>query len=125
MRAKRFIALATQAAKLSDCKKKVGAIIAKGNRIIGIGHNKIKSHPKQINRYTGKAGRAVCAELSAIINSRGNLSKCTICIVRITKDGKLAMAKPCQYCQSYIEEAGIKNIIYTNSNGEIRKEKVY
>jgi deoxycytidylate deaminase len=124
-RDEKFIKLAIQISELSDHRMRMGAVITKGNRIMGVGNNKRKSHPKQINHHTFKIAQGLHAERSAIINAkRKDLSGCTIHIARLTKCGEPAMAKPCDQCMAYIKETGIKRIVYTNQEGKIEKENV-
>ena len=123
-RSKKFITLACQISKLSNHRFRVGAVITKGRRVIGVGCNKIKTHPKQRNQYTGEMGERIHAELSSIINAGRSLRGCVIYIARIKKNGDLAMARPCEFCMDHIEEAGIKKIVFSNESGEIEEEKI-
>jgi tRNA(Arg) A34 adenosine deaminase TadA len=40
-------------------------------------------------------------------------------VVRVTKTGTWAMAKPCKACEIKLRAAGVKNVYYTNDQGEV------
>jgi len=92
----------------------IAAVIVKGNRVLSIGVNKNKTHPKQINPHTNKIGNSTHAELDAILGvSKENLQGATIYVARQTADGKPANAKPCKCCMKVIEAAGISRVFFT------------
>lgn len=108
----KYFDLARKVSKLSDHKRfSLGAVIVDGSKIISVGANKLKTHPKSTHPYS-----SLHAEMAAIISARQDLSKCDIYVYRGIKPGTPAMAKPCVYCQAMIQEAGIKNIYYTTTN---------
>ena len=45
-------------------------------------------------------------------------------LVRRRSNGKLAMAKPCPYCQRVLSDAGVKGVFYTNQEGDIEYLKL-
>lgn len=51
-----------------------------------------------------------------------NLEGCTLIVVRTLKNGKISMAKPCGNCMSIINHYRIKEIIYSDWNGEMVRE---
>ena len=59
------------------------------------------------------------AEVAAIHNalkSMDDLSrKCTLIVVRVTRDGKLALAKPCIGCYRCIVEFNISKVYYSTN----------
>lgn len=92
---------------------KLGAVVARGKRIEGIGFNRRRSHPKSNTRYCNTH-----AELSAILNChKDDLSGCEIYVYRETKSKELAIAKPCQFCHELIKKVGIKRVHYTVDGG--------
>lgn len=40
-----------------------------------------------------------------------------VLVVRLTKNGTLALAKPCKHCQKILESYKVKKIFYTTDNG--------
>ena len=110
----RMLRIAIAATRLSQHKFAIAAVVAKGARVLSIGTNKYKSHPRQINSYTHKVGSSIHAELDAIIGvPRGNLEGATIIVARTLKDRTQALAKPCHACLHLIEAAGITRVVYT------------
>jgi len=93
---------------------KLGAVIAKGKRVIGIGFNNVrKTHPSSNTPY-----QKIHAEFAAILNANGaNLQGSTIYVYREGKKGKQLISKPCPNCQKLILAAGIKYVIYTSPSG--------
>lgn len=94
---------------------KIGALIAKGKRLISVGWNKSKTHPKSTHPW-----KHIHAEMSAIINSNTSLRGCTMYVARIGKDNQLRNAKPCKYCMELIHTTGIKEIIFTNNSNWVK-----
>ena len=86
--------------------------------IVGTGFNQRKSHP-HLNKTYGHYG--IHAECAAILNAKGRGD--TIIVVRIRSDNVLAISKPCKKCAKYIQDCGIKNVMYIDQNGDILKEK--
>jgi deoxycytidylate deaminase len=88
---------------------KISCVVARGNKVISVGINKIKTHPRSNHPWS-----MVHAELDAILGcTKEELKGADIYLFRQTKNGKPACSKPCQYCQKLIEVSGIKKVIYT------------
>ena len=115
-RDERLINVALKIARKSEHKFPMGAIIALGNRIIALGINKIRTHPRQINYHNDENGQSIHAELDAIL-SCCNTDGATIYVARVLSNGTGGMAKPCKSCLKIIQSAGIKKIVYTTSTG--------
>ena len=115
-REEKFIKLANKIAHLSEHNMRIGAVVAKGSRVLSFGINKYKSHPQQINPYTLNTG-LIHAELNAIINCRTDITGGTIYISRLLKNGLPALSKPCKSCMKMISLYGIKKIVYTTEIG--------
>ena len=90
-------------------KQKMGAVITKHGRVIGIGCNVQKTHPIFAD---GKKSYSIHCEVNAIISSRTDLRGTTIYVYREI-NGVPALAKPCKNCLKIIVESGIKRIIYS------------
>lgn len=119
----RFLKLATNIALQSPAKNyKIGCVVTYKSNIISYAWNEPKkSHPLMAS-YAKRAGYPkiiyLHAEISALLKCGENLGD-TIYVVRITKSGKLSMAKPCPVCELAIKEFGIKRVYFSNPNGEI------
>jgi deoxycytidylate deaminase len=102
---------------------KMGAVVARGRKVIGLGANDvIKTHPRS-NTPHGH----IHAELSAILNARQDVNGTTLYIFRAGKDEDPLLAKPCRNCQALLKKEGIKTVVYSNykNNGSLTKELVH
>ena len=50
-------------------------------------------------------------------NKPSNLSKSTLVIIRINRQGELCLSKPCANCIKYLKYYGIKKIFYSSDTG--------
>lgn len=109
----KFFELAKKLSQKSDYRHKLGAVVTKKNRVLGIGWNKpFKTNPNSNNLF-----RTTHAELDAILSSnRDDLKGSTIYVYRQFSNGNPAPAKPCIYCQELIRLAGIKKVYYSAEN---------
>lgn len=102
--------------------------IVKKGRIQSIGVNCLKTHPKNLEYdYIGRDGVdirtyvGVHSELDAILKYRkDDCSDCVIVNVRVDKNNKINIAKPCRGCQSLLVRVGFKRMFYTDENGEFK-----
>lgn len=92
---------------------KRGRLLAEG------GNDYRKTHPKQA-RMAEKKGRehkqylhAECNAILSLVRQKKEREAYLIYVVRVNKEGKERLAKPCVVCQALIEEIGIKNISYS------------
>lgn len=108
MRLKHF-ELAIKVAGLSRRSKRHGAVIAKGSRVLSIGINSKKTHPR-----SKKPGHTIHAELSALVAAGSSVKGATLYSARVMRNGKLANSKPCDFCSTLLHEAGIRKIVYFN-----------
>ncbi len=109
--------------RLSEAKHKVGAVIFRGNRLLGFGHNIDKTHPKWGSGWNHK----IHAETRAIydaVKSGKNLSGSSIYIYRENDLGE-ALAKPCLHCFNRLTEAGVENIYYSGAWQESESRKTF
>lgn len=110
----RFFNLAKKLSYKSDYQShRLGAVIVKGNEIIGVGFNKKKTHPLSETRFNN-----IHAELSAVLNAGiESLHNCSIYVYRETKQGQPAMARPCEHCMKMLKNLSISKVFYTTENG--------
>lgn len=110
--------LASKLAKKSDHRQhKLGAVITKGNKVLGIGFNKNKTSPKSNNEFN-----TLHAEISCILNTdEEDLEGSEIYIYRQTKSGKLGLSKPCPACEHMLKSVGIKIVYYTSPEGYVEE----
>ena len=116
------IRLAIEEASKSTHKHRVAAVVFKGNRIISSGHNAVRAN--KINPKYKVYNEALHAEQAALLNlDWSKLRGYSILVVRVNGSGKLIMSKPCSVCEKLLRHIGIKNVYYSNENGEIILEK--
>lgn len=114
--------MAIKAQKLSVYPKaKIGAAILLGNRVISVGYNHgEKAHPlvRKYNKFQGLHAELHCLFGSKAKYSEKNLlSGSKIVVYRETKNGELAMCRPCSVCQKILSMYGVKKMIYTTNGG--------
>lgn len=101
------------------------AAVVYRNDIMGVGVNKMKSHPFA-KRY-GRNSDAIYlhAETAAVKNARREIEehefeRSILYVVRVKHKGKKlvpALSKPCKGCCRCISEFGISEVIYTTDEG--------
>lgn len=123
----RILSRAKNAEFEDDSRYKVLAIIVdkKGN-VISQGINSFKkTHPVQAHycqRCNKEHNIFLHAEIAALVKCRKD--PYAIYVMRFLKDGKLALAKPCEICYTAIRESGIEKCFYTDSKGRFKELKV-
>ncbi|MCX9024642.1 MAG: deaminase [Candidatus Methanoperedens sp.] len=119
MKQQRFLALARQISKKSDHPKyKMGCVIVKGKKVLGVGFNTCKTHTKSPHKY-----KSMHAEFMAAINAEFDIAGSTAYIFRQQKDGTWAMAKPCGHCWAFLMSNGVKKVVYS-FQGSFKQEKM-
>ncbi len=117
-----LIRRAVRVAENSTYRWKHGAVVAKGNKVLGFAPNKLRNAPLvDQHNVSDHAERATLRELLKV---RDDLRGCTIYIARINKTGDTMMSRPCTDCMKAIVAAGIKEIVYTNELGSYSVEQV-
>ena len=103
----------------------LAAILRRNGRVVKIGENTNKTHPKFKRQYKdGTWASHMHAEMNVLRFARPGD---TIEVMRFSSvDESLTMAKPCSICMGFIREAKIKKVRYTDWDGnwkEIEIEK--
>lgn len=101
-------------ASQSTEKYRLGAILVKGDSFMAGGFNSRRNDPEYIDHM--QCG--TCAEHATMRQVR-DCSGMTLFVVRISRTGTLAMARPCGRCRKMIAEAGIKKTFYSISDHEM------
>jgi deoxycytidylate deaminase len=98
------------------------SFILRKNNIISVGWNKpFKTHP-QANKY-GYKFNAIHAELAAILKFDKPVSQLryhTMVNVRLDKQGKIKLSRPCETCQRVLSSFVVGEVWYS-TNEEIFK----
>lgn len=119
----RVLETLNKVALLSDHPKfQMAAAIVYRNSILGIGCNRMKSHPFQAKYSKNQESIFLHAEVHAIKNALkehavDRIRGAEMIIVRRTKKG-YGMAKPCEGCMRALAEFGIDNVYYTTDSGD-------
>lgn len=110
--------LAKKVSKNSQHKDhQVGSVITYKNRILSVGFNKTKTHPKSHSPW-----KTTHAEFDAVL-SLGNIdySKCSIYVYRELKTGTMGNSKPCVWCQKMLKSIGLTTVYYSHETGFIKE----
>lgn len=101
------------------------SFILDGSRVIKIGFNRSKTHPRNLRYgYINRRGEfmadqvGIHSEMDAIIKL--GLSNCdglTIINTRIDRNNQLAMSKPCLGCTDMLKRLNFRRIFYYENNG--------
>jgi len=94
-----------------------GGVLFKKGKIISIGFNQpYKTHPQSNNKW-----KNIHCELHTILNvSAADLFGSSLFVVRLAfNKTKMAIAKPCKYCQAIIKSCNIFRVYYSISEKEI------
>lgn len=125
-RSDRFIRLAYNVSQEADsnCSFLLGAVIVLGSRVISTGACTTKTHPRNPKTKATTLKDQLCAEIVAILRaikilSAAKIKDCNIYVTRRRKNGTKALAKPCEHCQGFLKEIGIRSVFYTTNAGKI------
>jgi deoxycytidylate deaminase len=109
----KFFDLAKKVSKLSNHKHhKIGSVLVRGNKVISMGTNHIKTHPRSTHPF-----KSLHSEMAAILLAKQDLKGCDMYVFRETKNGTKALSRPCQYCWELISQVAIKDVHFTVHNG--------
>lgn len=98
-----------EANKARHKQHRIGAVLIRGGKPVATGHNHSHIH----------------AEHSAINRAwKCGTDDAILVVVRIRRDGSLGLAKPCPVCQKQLAEAGIKKVIYSDSDGSLKTMRI-
>lgn len=110
-----YLKIAAQARLNSDMKPRVGAVLARGGRILGIGYNTWGRSPI-------RAAWTKHAEVRACMNTDAYGG--TLYVYRQHElTASPLMARPCANCEEWLRNIGVKTVIYTTASG-VKKERL-
>ncbi len=97
----------------------VVAVLKRGKSVIRIGTNSEKTTPRFARRRAnGSVDYHFHAETNVLRFAKpGDV----VYVLRFSKSGILTMAKPCEFCQIFLAEAGIKKVYYSDWEGQFKK----
>ena len=112
--------LATNRAKKSNfIRARVGAVIAKGGRVLSSGCNRI-GYTKYIpNREFPESVHAEVQAILVLLKRRkfAELAGSTMFVSRVNSSNDTRLAAPCPDCQKLIRSVAIRKVIYTTDTG--------
>lgn len=99
-----------------------GAILTKSfnsnkTHTIQAKYNKWRYNPDETKKYLPSKIHSELSSLQKIKYLDIDFSKVHMYIYRETKNGQVAMARPCPSCMAAIQEMGIKHLHYTSDRG--------
>ena len=113
--------LAYTVAKQSPSRYRLGAVVAKRNRVLGVGfNNQGKTHPI-MRKYDPGEFRpgGIHAEVKACQGaSYRELNGAEIYVARVLRSGEPALAKPCEICQRFLRAMGVRLAYYSLPDGK-------
>lgn len=106
--------LARNAKNYSNYKIKMGAVLVDSGTPIAVGFNSLK----YFSKWCSPPSVSIHAEMNCLRTcSKKRIKGCELYIYREHKNGRLALAKPCEDCLNVIRQKGIKRIYYTTESG--------
>lgn len=116
----RWLNLAADIARTNDFPgKKLAAVLVTPGGVV-CGKNSLKTHPMSpvrqgASKLSNRGARH--AEVDAIIKALSRFghvdAASSLYVARVTKGGRLALAKPCADCQQLIDKLKIRKVFYT------------
>ncbi|WP_412566443.1 hypothetical protein [Streptomyces chartreusis] len=106
-----FLGLALKQAARSRCRYRVGAVLARGSRVLG-GSANLQRNPPHVD-FRHATFHAEEAVLRRVVCPRG----ATAYVARLGRDGSPLMARPCWRCQRALTARGVVRVHYTTPQG--------
>ncbi|WP_172388126.1 hypothetical protein [Streptomyces sp. MNP-20] len=106
-----FLDLALKQAAHSPCRYRVGAVLAKGSRVLAHAHNRHRNAPSVDLRHATFHAEEI------LMRRAGSPRGCVVYVARLDRSGAPALARPCPRCQHALASRGIGIAHYTTSHG--------
>ena len=119
MNYKRGIKAAKKQAKKSKlCNWRIGAVIVKGNKVIGKGYNKFSGDSEYIaQKYGVKNLWSLHAEMAAILDVQGNMDGAVMFIAGVKHNGNRVYCRPCKDCMKILKHTNLEAVCYETKDG--------
>lgn len=121
---KKLIDLAVESANMSTHHYKVGCVIFDKKKILSTGYNSSLKAAKKLHPKFQKWPGSIHAEAHAILSAKTDLNKSSMLVIRLNNANQFRMAKPCDWCNKYINFVGIKKVYYSISEYPYIKELI-
>lgn len=109
---------AIRAARLSNCRFTLGAVVVKGGSVLSVASNRWRNDPRQV--FPESSFHAEVAALMQVSNPVGT----TLYVARVGRLGQVTMARPCASCRLHIFSKNVRRVIYTDWNGCLHIDRV-
>lgn len=104
---------------------KLGAALYSRRKLISVGWNHTKTHPLLFQGSKHRRQESRHAEFSVLLGVPKHLVVgSTVFVARVTKGGRVSMAKPCPSCQNLLKTAGVRKVYYSNPEGIMEEYRV-
>ena len=100
-------------------RHRLGAVLVnRSGQVISHGYNSHKTHPQM-------GFKTLHAEISALIGCRyKDIQHSSMYVIRLNAKDEPAMSKPCPTCRAILREYGVREVYYTNREGQLEKIKL-
>jgi len=110
MRHDKYLRLAEVQAQRSRYERwPMGAVLARGGRIIAAAPNSLRNEPSMAGLPLEKCSIHAEAAVLRQVNRAGG----TMYVARLTRGGTRALARPCRRCRKLLVEAGVRSVVWT------------
>ena len=133
-RLKRAVRAAKWAAAQASGPARVGCVLVEGGQIVSTGWSSMRTHPLQASHSKNQWAIHLHAEVDCLADAiddvlfnnalRNRMRKRTLVVVRIKRDGSLALARPCGGCMSLIVKCGVGELYFSTQEGAICQQKL-
>lgn len=92
------------------------SFLCERNRIITFGYNKkTKTHP-DMSKFNYKRYMGIHSELDALVKLKSNLCNAYLVNVRMNKQGRFMLSKPCPCCTRMLIARGVTKVFYSGTD---------
>lgn len=116
---KRMFRVATLEANKSKCNYRLGSVVIQRRKILARAFNTDKTHTLTNTDMYAEKWKGIHAEIAACLKvSKSQLEHADVYVVRIMKNGAMAMSRPCHICKAVLSRFGIQRVFYSISDDE-------
>lgn len=108
----------THYASRSRCTQRHAALVYKSGKVLSIATNKYHNDPRMfehdaLNEVKDKIG--IHAEVAAVrLLDPQKVRGATIYVARLRRSGEIGSSRPCENCEEFLLECGIRKVVYTD-----------
>lgn len=108
--------IAVKEAFKSTFRQRIGCVVEKNGRILSTAHNSVRY---KRGRFRKKWCNSLHAEQAALLAiPPRDRKRSSLHVARVLKNGELGNACPCEWCRDLIIQSKVKEVFYTNENGD-------